>query len=910
MVFMRKGGGKKVAGGAKSKSRTAASSSAKGSKGSKGASSASGRNPFDVRGNTRGKFEVIGRRVKGQGRNVAEARAAAEAKRHKTLGAQFQARHKANAFRDRRLGEQDPSMSLEDKMMARFQTERKRKLRNASAFALHDSDDEGGDGDGDDLFLTHRGARIDDYDTLNNDGALEPDDDVDDAHSREMDREIVNKLHFGGGGSGPDGVGDDGRKKSHKEIMQEVMLKSKMYKAERQKNKSAQEESTENLDEGFNDIRALLEFRPTRANGKELPDRGPMDDFDKLTREFAFEAKAKATERRLSPEEFAQRERDRLAELEKKRVARMAGDDDDSDSDDSDSGGGKKRGKKGAKKKSKKGGKAAPQLILMPPTDDDLSSDYALDPRFSGAEPNDADDNEDDNEEENKEADGDDDEEDEDDSEAESGDDDDDDDDEEETAEKDDDDDDEDDEEEDDEEEDEAEEKKRRRQEAAAELPFVFPCPESPEELAALFKQHAKGSAANRALIVERVITYYSPRLSAENQGRMKSFFAILVRQFLAWAARYAIHREDLDALAKHMYTLAQQLSDTAGVVVRELLINLFKRLHATKARSKWPELAELLLFRALTQIFPTSDLRHNVLSPLETLLGESLALGALATRQDAVQALFACTLALQITKDKQRFTPEVLMCVHRLLRAFVATSEPAHPLRADLLAWVAAESRGDETTTATLTLPRLSLAAASSASGASILHGVLGVVRLASAQYAHLASFDELLHPVYLLLHEVSRAVFGGAEVNATIALVAAQLERCWAARAPLRLQSFAPAVLPTFTPKFDEHYTLRKDKGADRDRARLKQLQRQVKRARKGAARELRRDAEFLAREKQQEEAARVDAKREKQREIRRWLEEQNATFNQQVKKGGNMLKGGGSGPAKNRRLPKKQK
>lgn len=363
-----------------------------------------------------------------------------------------------------------------------------------------------------------------------------------------------------------------------------------------------------------------------------------------------------------------------------------------------------------------------------------------------------------------------------------------------------------------------------------------------------------------------------------------------------------------LDALAKHMYTLAQQLSDTAGVVVRELLINLFKRLHSNKARSKWPELAELLLFRALTQIFPTSDLRHNVLSPLETLLGESLVLGALETRQDAVSALFACTLALQITKDKQRFTPEVLVCVRKLLRAFVSSSEPTHALREDLLAWVADNSTNDS-----LTLPRLPLAAASSASGPAILHGVLSVVRLASAQYAHLASFDELLYPVYLQLHELSRAVFDGVrstEVNTTIALVAAQLEQCWAARTPLRLQSFAPAVLPTFTPKFDEAYTLRKDKGADRDRAKLKQLQRQVKRARKGAARELRRDGEFLARAKETEETARLDAKREKQREIRRWLEEQTATFNQQVKKGGNMLKGGGSGPAKNRRGPKKQK
>jgi nucleolar protein 14 len=101
-----------------------------------------------------------------------------------------------------------------------------------------------------------------------------------------------------------------------------------------------------------------------------------------------------------------------------------------------------------------------------------------------------------------------------------------------------------------------------------------------------------------------------------------------------------------------------------------------------------------------------------------------------------------------------------------------------------------------------------------------------------------------------------------------------------------------------------------VRKDKTAPKDTAQLKQLQRQVKRARKGAARELRRDAEFIHREKQKEEEARLAAKEEKQKEIRRWLDEQNATFNQQVRKGGNMLKGGGSarGPAPRARMPKK--
>ncbi|GLD94822.1 hypothetical protein PINS_up003447 [Pythium insidiosum] len=859
----------------------------------------SGRNPFDVRSNAKTKYDVLNRRVKGQQRNVATARADAERKRRQTLAAQFATRHKANAFRDRRLGEADASLSMEDKMMARFQTERKRKLRNAQAFALHDSDREDDDDAEDDLFLTHKGQRLqdDDFDKLNREMLDDAEDD--DAVARQMDREIVEKLHFGGPATAAtESAGDDaGRKKTHKEIMHEVMMKSKLFKAERQKTKAAQEDATEALDAEFADLKGLLSFRPKKGTKEaaelEAAERAEakkaggasLDEFDKLTRELAFEAKAVASERRMTPEELAKREHDRLEELERQRVARMNGE----ESDDEDK-----------KKKKKK----APQMIIMPPTDDDLGDGYQVDQRFGAVEEEEEEDKEEEEEEEEEE----DEDEEEEDEEGES----------EEEANEDDEDDgeeeqeeeeasvagpeltNEDEQEEDDSDDDEeaAARRKQRREAAAAELPFVFPCPTTPEELSELFAEHAPRSSERRQLLVARLLAYYSPKLSVENQHKMKTLFAILVRQFLQWGQRYAVHRADLDALAAHLFTLAQDVPDHAGVVARELLTNLRKRLHSTKATSVWPTLAELLLCKALRHLFPVSDLRHSVVSPLETLLGECLATGAVRTPLEATQALFTCTLVLQITKDKQRFTPEVVLCLKRLLRAFVTRD---HWLHSDLTAQ--RDGVADQ-------LPALSLAGASSASAASVLGALVRVVEVLATQYAFLPSFDELVYPLYLLLHEVARSHFDGQQpqVNAAIARLHEQLEGCWRARQPLRLQTFGPTVLPAFQPKFDANYTLRKDKTMDREKAKLKQLQRQVKRARKGAARELRRDAAFLARAQQEETAARVASKKEQQREIWRWLEEQQATVNQQVKKGGEMLKGGGSGPAKKRRVGKK--
>uniref|UniRef100_A0A7S1UH76 Uncharacterized protein n=1 Tax=Phaeomonas parva TaxID=124430 RepID=A0A7S1UH76_9STRA len=140
----------------------------------------------------------------------------------------------------------------------------------------------------------------------------------------------------------------------------------------------------------------------------------------------------------------------------------------------------------------------------------------------------------------------------------------------------------------------------------------------------------------------------------------------------------------------------------------------------------------------------------------------------------------------------------------------------------------------------------------------------------------------------MHLAAHDKVRAVLGEAQ-------------RMRAAKPPMRWQVKPLAMLKSVAPKMDEgsRVTLRKDKNvADRDEVERRQLKRQIARERRGAKRELRRDADFLARERQREDD---DKKAERKAAVRKnmaWLQEQQATVNLQVKKGGSLLKGGGSG------------
>lgn len=494
-------------------------------------------NPFDRHSNAqKQKYPVLGRKIKGQNRNVANARSKAETKRKNTLAKQYRGRNKGNDFEDRRIGEQDESLSLEEKMMARFRAERKRKLRDAYRYNLQESDEEE-----DELFLTHKNTKLeDDYNRLNddNDQNGEEYDDSKDDEIRRIEKEIVQNYHFGGGHTNKEK--DDSKPKSHQEIMKEVMVKSKMFKAERQRNKQIQEDVTEELDGGFDSIRSLLKYRPNKNTVQmENPSNAiktGLDDFDVMAREFAFEAKAQATERKLKPEEIAQVEKDRLESLEQKRLARMKGIDNDDESH--------------TRKEKKK--KAAKNVCSS--TDDDLGDNYEKRRIFGTVSEGEEVESGTDHDHSDLESNGEESEQEGSDSEV---------------CEK--------------SESEEAEENGsesevdeefntdvtksekalestnvsnkekpsgRSSAQAKNELPYVFDCPQTLAELQNLFAKYTvedvEENVCRQSQILERLLQFYSPKLSVANQIKIKTLMSVLLRLLIVYGRQYTRQRESV----------------------------------------------------------------------------------------------------------------------------------------------------------------------------------------------------------------------------------------------------------------------------------------------------------------------------------------------------------------------------
>jgi nucleolar protein 14 len=145
---------------------------------------------------------------------------------------------------------------------------------------------------------------------------------------------------------------------------------------------------------------------------------------------------------------------------------------------------------------------------------------------------------------------------------------------------------------------------------------------------------------------------------------------------------------------------------------------------------------------------------------------------------------------------------------------------------------------------------------------------------------------------------------------VNKVRSAMDAEALRSQSIRVPLTLRAKKTEVIETLEPRYEVNYRLQKDLDTDKARVQLKQLTRQSKREHKAAMRELRRDADFLDEEMFKARQAKAEKRREERAANYAWMEEQQATVNQQVRKGGALIKGGGSGAVRPIKRPKREK
>ncbi|KAF6372178.1 NOP14 nucleolar protein [Rhinolophus ferrumequinum] len=783
-------------------------------------------NPFEVKVN-RQKFQILGRKTRHDVGLPGVSRARAIQKRTQTLLKEYKEREKSNVFTDRRFGEYNSSMSPEEKMLKRFALEQQRQHEKKNIYNLNEDEE-----------LTHYGQSLADIEKHND--IVDSDSDTEERGALSAE---LTAAHFGGGGllhkkTAQLPGGDGERPKSRRELIEELVAKSKQDKRERQAQREDALELTEKLDQDWKEIQALLAHKAPKSENRDKKGKPEPDAYDMVVRELGFEMKAQPSNRMKTEEELIREEEERLKNLEADRLRRMLGKDEDENT-------------------------KKPKHVSA----DDLSDGFILDKddrrllsykdgkmNVEGEQSEAASDGESAEEEGANSSEGD--------TEGSSG------------------SDGHSDLEPDADSEEESERPKwgqRRaprnrstsgdleaREAARTELPYTFAAPESYEELKSLLSGK---SVEEQFLVVERIQKCNHPSLAVGNKAKLEKLFGFLLEYVGDVATDNPPDLRIIDKLVVHLYNLCQMFPESAGDSIKFVLRDAMHEMEGmieAKGRAAFPGLDVLIYLKIAGMLFPTSDFWHPVVTPTLVCLSQLLTKCPVLSLQDAVKGLFVCCVFLDYVSLSQRFVPELINFLLGIL--YIATPNkqsqgyiPVHPFRAlgknsELLVV------SDEKDTATWQTRSLALLWASGLKAPteteanhtrlSCLAVCLSLVKHCVLMYATLPSFHDITRPLKALLTEHLAAGSHPCELQELSQSILTEMETHGTHCQPLICEKSKPVPLKMFTPRLVKVLEFGRKQGSTKEEQERKRLIHKHKREFKGAVREIRKDNQFLAR------------------------------------------------------------
>ncbi|KAI5775723.1 NOP14 [Gulo gulo luscus] len=784
-------------------------------------------NPFEVKVN-RQKFPVLGRKARHAVGQPGVSRARAVKKRTQTLLKEYKERDKSNVFTDKRFGEYSSTMSPEEKMMKRFALEQQRQHEKKSIYNLNEDEE-----------LTHYGQSLADIEKHND--IVDSDSDTEERGTLSAE---LTAAHFGGGGGlfhkkTPQQQGEEEEKpRSRRELIEELIAKSKQEKRERQAQREGALELTEKLDQDWKEIQTLLTHRTPKSENRDKKELPKPDAYDMMVRELGFEMKAQPSNRMKSEEELAKEEQERLQQLEAARLRRMRGEDEGSEA----------RKPKHLSADDLNDGFVLDKddRRLLSYTDGKMSieEEQSREAGDGKSEEEQGEDLSEEDPENSSDPDGHSDLESDMDSEEDCG-------------------------------QPDGEPRQapgegttsighRDREAARNQLPYTFAAPESYEELKSLLSGRTR---EEQLVVVERIQTCNHPSLAVGNKAKLEKLFGFLLEYVGDLATDDPPNLRVIDKLVVQLYNLCQMFPDSASDSVKFVLRDAMHEMEGAieaRGRAAFPGLDVLVYLKIAGMLFPTSDLRHPVVTPALVCMSQLLTKCPVLSLQDVVKGLFVCCVFLDYVSLSRRFIPELLNFLLGIL--YIASPNKrgrgytlVHPFRAsgknsELLVV------SDEEDKATWQRRGLSLHWAcrlkaqnkteANHTRLSCLAVCLALVKGCTQFYRSLPSFHAIVRPLRALLTEHLAGSSHPPELQELCQSALANLEESEPCCRPLVCAKSRPEPLKLFTPRLVKVLEFGRKQGSSKEEQERRRLIHKHKREFKGAVREIRRDNQFLAR------------------------------------------------------------
>jgi nucleolar protein 14 len=822
-------------------------------------------NPFEVKAPARPvKFEVTSNKPSksGPGR-PGVTKGLGEERRRETLLKEMQSRNKVGGILDRRFGENDPTMTPEQRAAERFAKQNERKAKKNSMFNLEDEEEE-------EMALTHGGEMLgmgdfnmserDDFDEKDLESSEESiDHNADDIDERPRKRaRLDEEIDAGNADQLPE------RKKSKAEVMKEVMAKSKLYKYERQQAKEDDDDLRAELDKDMSSIYdAMRGFRgrpkplptpPSTDNDPTMnPERAAMlagkdskaieREYNERMRQMALDARSKPSTRTKTDEEKADEEAARLRDLEEKRLKRMQGEEESSDEEAQQTPEGEDEEEQDdAQVFGISQAAVLPRHELDVEDEDDFLLDDDLIAIDSGTEMA------------SKSGSG---KSDEIDSEAE-----------------------------DDGEDDfinglvlppTAMNGNAASTNGDSNLAYTYPCPQTHKELLATLKGTR---TSDLPIIVQRIRALYHPRLAEGNKEKLGKFSIALVKH-VAYMADQANtpNFSIVESLLRHLHSMSKTHPDAVAFGYRSKLRKIAEERPLALSNG------DLITLTGISSTFPTSDHFHSVVTPAMLTIARYLGQGPIQSYHDLAVGAYCCTLALQYQSLSMRYVPEVIAYISNALALLAPAPLPEKTttssqwlvhMRTPSTSLRTNYQSGQETAGLSFAIlyhdkDDLSLQAP------GILLTFAKLLENASQLWKGKSAFNEVFStPMAALKHILSKPCKQhiSSEDFATLIKIHTSITTLQAAslaaRKPLLLHNHRPLAIKLSIPKFEEGYNPDRHYDPDRERSDLNKLKAEHKRERKGAMRELRKDANFIARESLREKKEKDEAHAKRERRL----------------------------------------
>lgn len=599
----------------------------------------------------------------------------------------MQRRKKVGGILDRRFGENDSTMTLEEKALERFVREKQKGHKNDSLFDLEEGED--------DQDLTHFGKSLSFDQPANGDDFSEDDLGVSDEDDHNAGREHRSRKRRRSPGSqdgeeesvSGDGVVQPERKKTKQEVMKEVMAKSKLHKYERQQAKEDDDDLRAELDKDLQGVfsllkscqrqplappplgeanRAAMPMNPDRAALLSGKDRSQTDkEYDERLRQMAFDKRAAPTQKTKTQEERLEEEARRLKELEDQRLRRMRGERDSSDDEVIKAGENLQGDDDGVLEDEEEtlglgagikvqGGSRQDDVededdfliedgLVASGSDVELSDDEYSSAGSAGSQADDEEDMEfvrgllskDDTGREglvNSMVNG----------------------------------------------------GPAVTDGIASNLAYTYSCPQTHAELLRITKNVP---IVNLPTIVQRIRALYHPKLQKDNKVKLGAFSKVLVEHIAFLADKHDRQPFSvMEALVRHIHSLAKTFPEEVGSAFRSHL----KSFHENRPTAPTP--GDLIILTAIASIFPTSDHFHQVATPATLCMARYLSQNIPQHLCNLATGAYFETLCLQYQRISKRYIPELVsyalnaLCMLAPAKLFkMARSFPYHEPRSTL---------------------------------------------------------------------------------------------------------------------------------------------------------------------------------------------------------------------------------